>query len=96
MDFLKTILVEITKGATAPVVAYLLSLIPTKKHKKKTSRKKSARTRGRSSKKNKLQEQPTTRGNSCIGEMCQHLVFINVQTHYIINIPKNKKDIKKI
>ncbi|WP_180229499.1 hypothetical protein [Priestia megaterium] len=50
MDVLKTILVEIAKVVTHTLINYLISLIPTKKHKKKTSRKKSWATKGRSSK----------------------------------------------
>lgn len=52
MDFLKTILVEIAKGVTNALITYLLSLIPTKNHKKKLSRKKSGTTKGRASKTN--------------------------------------------
>lgn len=53
MDFIKIILVEIAKVVTHYLITYLLSLIPTKKYKKKTSRKKSCPTKGRSSKRYK-------------------------------------------
>ncbi|MFE7817749.1 hypothetical protein ACFU1R_06045 [Priestia megaterium] len=54
MDVLKTILVEIAKVATQALINYLLTLIPTKKYKKKTSRKKSGPTKRRSSKRYKV------------------------------------------